>query len=209
MDMKNLLADQLEFYRDLGVTHLNLELPSLESLESGIRDCSQCGLSLDRKGAFAGWGSPQADLMFVADALSEEAMQAGEPLDGEAWELLHKIIRAIDLNPADVFITNAVKCCPGDLRKPAVEEVEACRSWLIRQIGFVDPLIIVALGSTAAQCLLSTAEPISSLRGRMQYLGKYPVMPTFHPEYLLHNPKAKSDVWHDMKVVRGRLQRKS
>ena len=207
--MKHLLADQLEFYRDLGVTHLNLELPSLESLESGIRDCSLCGFSVDRKGVIAGWGSPQADLMFVVDALSEEALQTGEPLAEEVRDLLHRIIRAIDLNPADVFITNAVKCCPGDLRKPATEEIEACRSWLIKQIGFVDPQIIVPLGSTAAQCLLSTAEPISTLRGRIHYLGKYPVIPTFHPEYLLHNPKAKSDVWHDMKVVRGMLQKKS
>ena len=147
--------------------------------------------------------------MFVVDALSEEALQSGEPLAEEARELLHKIIRAIDLNPADVFITNAVKCCPVDLRKPAAGEIEACRSWLIKQIGFVDPQIIVPLGSTAAQCLLSATEPISTLRGRIHYLGKYAVIPTFHPEYLLHNSKAKSDVWHDMKLVRDRLQKKS
>ena len=207
MDMKHLLAAQLEFYRDMGVTHLNLELPSLQSLESGIRDCYLCGLSLDRKGVITGWGSPQADLMFVVDALSGEALQTGEPLAEEARELLHKIIRAIDMNPADVFITNAVKCCPGDLRKPASGEIEACRSWLMKQITFVDPQIIVPLGSTAAQCLLSTTDPIGTLRGRIHYLGKYQVIPTFHPEYLLHNPKAKSDVWHDMKVVRGRLKK--
>ncbi|MFH1966127.1 MAG: uracil-DNA glycosylase [Acidobacteriota bacterium] len=209
MDRKNLLADQLEFYQDLGVTHLNLTLPSLESLESGIADCSRCGFSINRKGVIAGWGSPQADLMFAVDAPSEESLKSGEPLAGEARDLLHKIIRAIDVDPADVFITNGVKCCAGDKRKPAASEIETCRFWLLSQINIIDPLVIVPLGNVAAQGILSTTETISTLRGRIHYLGKYPVMPTFHPEYLLHNPRAKSDVWHDMKMVRGRLKKKS
>ena len=209
MDRKNLLADQLEFYQDLGVTHLNMALPSLETVESGIRDCSRCGFSINRKGVIAGWGSPHADLMFAVDAPSEESLNSGEPLTGEARDLLHKIIRAIDVDPADVFITNAVKCCASDKRKPSADEIETCRSWLLSQIGVIDPLVVVPLGSTAAQGILSTTETISTLRGRVHHLGKYPVMPTFHPEYLLHNPRAKSDVWHDMKMVRSRITKKS
>jgi len=121
-------------------------------------------------------------------------------------ELLHKIIRAIDLQPKEVFIANAVKCSvPGD-RKTTREEIEACRSWVLRQVELVDPQIIVALGNVAVHSILATEENISSLRGRFHPLGSRAIMPTFHPEYLLHNPGAKSKVWHDMKMVRDRLK---
>lgn len=206
MDMKHLLADQLEFYRDLGVTHLNLALPSLESIEAGITGCQRCSFGPGRKGVSAGWGFPQAELMFVVDGLSEEALQEGTPVQGEAWELLMKIIRAIDVRPEDVFITNAVKCCPGTALKPGALEIESCRPWFISQISSVDPLVIVPLGSTASHCVLSTSESISALRGKIHRLGKYQVLPTFHPEYLLRNPRAKSDVWQDMKMVRSLLK---
>ena len=206
MNRKNLLAEQLEFYRELGVTHLNLALPSLKSLEAGIRGCQRCSFGPGRKGVVAGWGSPRAELMFVVDALSEEALQIGEPLSREAGELLHRIIKAIDMNPGDVFITNSVKCCSGDARKPGLAEIDSCRSWVISQISFVDPLVIVPLGSTASHCVLSTSESISALRGKIHSLGKYQVLPTFHPEYLLRNPRAKSEVWHDMKMVRSLLK---
>lgn len=206
MDRKHLLTDQLEFYRDLGVTHLNLGVPTAESLEAGIRECERCEFSAGRKGYNSGSGSLEADLMFIVDALSEEDVKAGEPLSGEAGELLRRIIRAIELDPGDVFVTNAVKCCPGNLRKPSPAEIDACRPWLMKQVSLVNPLVIVPLGNVAAHSVLSTADPITALRGRFHHLGRYPVMPTFHPEYLLHNPGAKSQVWQDMKMVRERLR---
>jgi DNA polymerase len=208
MDRKNLLADQLEFYRGLGVTHLNLALPSLKSMEAGIKACQRCSFGPSRNGVLAGWGSPRAELMFVVDGLSEEALQIGEPLAREAGDLLHRIIKAIDMNPEDVFITNSVKCCPVETMKPGPGEIESCRPWVISQIRVVDPLVIVPLGSTASHCVLSTSESISVLRGKIHSIGKYQVLPTFHPQYLLRNPRAKSEVWHDMKMVRSLLKQR-
>ncbi len=205
MSKNNPLSDILKFYKDLGVTHLNLNPPSLESLEKGIGECSRCGLSSRRSGFLPGWGSPRARLMFVADALSAEALQEGSPVHGEAWDLLKKIIKAIDINPEDVFITNAVKCHSEGMAKPSSNEIEACRPWLLNQIKLVNPRVVVALGAVAAQSVLATDEAISAIRGRFYYLEEYPVMPTFHPEYLLHNPKSKGEVWHDIKMVRERL----
>jgi len=205
MNKNNPLSDILKFYKDLGVTHLNLNTPSLETLEKEIGECTRCGLSRGRSGVLAGWGSPRARLMLVADALNAVALQEGAPVHGEAWELLKKIIKAIDMDPEDVFITNAVKCHSEGLAKPSANEIEACRPWLLNQIKLVNPRVVVALGTVAAQSVLATEAAISAIRGKFYYLDEYPVMPTFHPEYLLHNPKSKGEVWHDMKMVRDRL----
>lgn len=207
MDESDQLSEILRFYNSLGVTHLNLEMPSASSLEAGIRGCKQCPRSRTRLGFITGWGSESASLMFLVDAPSESDLRAEEPLSGEVRELLHKIIRAIDLQPEEVYIANSVKCSvPGD-RRTTREEIDACRSWVMRQVELVNPQIIVALGNTAVHSILATEENISSLRGRFHPLGAFLVMPTFHPEYLLHNPGAKSMVWHDMKMVRDRLKR--
>ena len=125
---------------------------------------------------------------------------------GEAWDLLRKIIKAIDIEPEDVYITNAVKCYAEGQTKPSANEIEACRPWVLNQIGILNPRVVVALGSVAAQSVLATGEAISSIRGKFYFLDSCPVMPTFHPEYLLHNAKSKADVWHDMKMVRDRLK---
>jgi len=207
MGESNPLAEILEFYKSLGVTHLNLNPPSLGTLEEGIRDCTRCGLSSGRTGFLAGWGSPRSGLMIVTDALTEESLGEGTPGHGEAWELLLKIIRAIEIQPEDTFITNAVKCHAGPSVKPGINEIEACRPWLLSQVDLAAPRVIVALGTAAAQALLATDQAISSLRGRFYYLDKLPVMPTFHPEYLLHNPRSKGEVWHDMKLVRDLLNK--
>lgn len=205
MGESNPLVEILEFYKSLGVTHLNLNPPERESVEVGIKDCTRCNLSGGRSGFLTGWGSSRAELLLVADALTEDALREGTPVSGEAWELLLKIISAIDIRPEDTFITNAVKCTAGQAAKPAVNEIEACRPWLLSQIELIAPRVVVALGTTAAQALLATDQGISSLRGRFYFLDKFPVMPTFHPEYLLHNPRSKAEVWHDMKLVRARL----
>jgi len=205
MGESNPLAETLKFYKDLGVTHLNLNPPSLDSVESGIRECARCGLSSGRSGFLAGWGSPGAELLLVADALNEISLREGLPVSGDSWDLLQKIIKAIDIEPKDVYLTNAVKCYADGKAKPTANEIEACRPWLLSQLELVDPVVVVALGTVAAQALLATDQVISSIRGRFYFLDKYPVMPTFHPEYLLHHPRSKAEVWHDMKMVRDKL----
>lgn len=206
MNGKELIVDQLQFYRTLGVTHLRIAAPSAADIEEGINNCRACDLGFEQRGRISGWGNSAADLMFIVDAPSGEDVQAGVPLGGEAGRLLEKIIQAIGLRPEEVFITNVVKCCPSESRKPSLSEIEACRAWLIKQISLVNPSVVVPLGNAAAQSLFRNTDTISELRGRFYSLGRQLIMPTFHPEYLLHNPGAKAQVWHDMKMVRSRLK---
>ena len=152
-----------------------------------------------------GVGNPKARLMFVGEAPGEDEDRHGEPFVGRAGQLLTKIIEAINLTREQVYIANVIKCRPPGNRNPEPDEVAACEPFLFRQIEAIQPLVIVALGKFAAQCLLRTTDPITRLRGReFSYRGAT-LIPTFHPAYLLRNPPAKREVWEDMKKVRALL----
>ena len=152
-----------------------------------------------------GVGNPNADLMFVGEAPGADEDIQGEPFVGRAGQLLTKIIGAIDLKREDVYIANVIKCRPPANRNPEPDEVEQCEPFLFRQIDIIKPKVIVALGKFAAQCLLKTEAPISSIRGREFSYRDAVLIPTYHPAYLLRNPSAKRDVWEDMKRVRALL----
>jgi DNA polymerase len=169
-------------------------------------DCSRCKLhTLGRKQVVFGVGNPQADLMFVGEAPGADEDIQGEPFVGRAGQLLTKIIEAIELKREDVYIANVIKCRPPGNRNPEPDEVEQCEPFLFRQIDAIKPTVIVALGKFAAQCLLKTEAPISSIRGREFAYRDAILIPTYHPAYLLRNPSAKRDVWEDMKRVRAIL----
>lgn len=170
-------------------------------------DCTRCKLCrLGRRQVVFGVGNPKARLMFVGEAPGEDEDRQGEPFVGRAGQLLTKIIEAINLTREQVYIANVIKCRPPGNRNPEPDEVATCEPFLFQQIATVQPLVIVALGKFAAQCLLRSTEPITRLRGReFSYRGAT-LIPTFHPAYLLRNPPAKREVWEDMKKVRGLLQ---
>ena len=169
-------------------------------------DCSRCKLhTLGRKQVVFGVGNPNADLMFVGEAPGADEDIQGEPFVGRAGQLLTKIIEAIELRREDVYIANVIKCRPPGNRNPEPDEVEQCEPFLFRQIDIIKPKVIVALGKFAAQCLLKTEAPISSIRGREFAYRDAVLIPTYHPAYLLRNPSAKRDVWEDMKKVRALL----
>jgi DNA polymerase len=169
-------------------------------------DCSRCKLhTLGRKQVVFGVGNPNADLMFVGEAPGADEDIQGEPFVGRAGQLLTKIIEAIELRREDVYIANVIKCRPPGNRNPEPDEVEQCEPFLFRQIDIIKPKVIVALGKFAAQCLLKTEAPISSIRGREFTYRDAVLIPTYHPAYLLRNPSAKRDVWEDMKRVRALL----
>ena len=171
-------------------------------------DCSRCKLhTLGRKQVVFGVGNPNADLMFVGEAPGADEDIQGEPFVGRAGQLLTKIIEAIDLRREDVYIANVIKCRPPGNRNPEPDEVEQCEPFLFRQIDIIKPKVIVALGKFAAQCLLKTEAPISSIRGREFTYRDAVLIPTYHPAYLLRNPSAKRDVWEDMKRVRALLSK--
>jgi uracil-DNA glycosylase family 4 len=179
----------------------------LSALREFIGDCTRCKLhTLGRKQVVFGVGSPSADLMFVGEAPGADEDLQGEPFVGRAGQLLTKIIEAIGLTRADVYIANVIKCRPPGNRNPEPDEVATCEPFLARQIDLIQPRVIVALGTFAAKALLKTDAPISRIRGRVfEYRGGAKLIPTFHPAFLLRSPERKRDVWEDMKKARALL----
>ncbi|MBI4445196.1 MAG: uracil-DNA glycosylase [Acidobacteria bacterium] len=213
------IEQQLSFYLELGVTHLNVPLQgaapcagtcgpaaTLEEIRHELGDCSRCKLCHTRTHIVFGEGNPKAELMFVGEAPGADEDAQGLPFVGRAGQLLTRIIEAIDLKREQVYIANVLKCRPPNNRDPAPDEIEMCRPFLLKQIESIGPKIIVALGKHAAQTLLGTPRPISSLRGKFTPFGNQLLLPTFHPSYLLRNPSAKREVWEDMKKVRDKLK---
>ena len=179
---------------------------ALKAIRENLGDCTRCKLhAMGRKQIVYGVGNPDADLMFVGEAPGADEDIQGEPFVGRAGQLLTKIIAAIGLSRADVYIANVIKCRPPGNRNPEADEVEQCEPFLFRQIDTIKPKVIVALGKFAAQCLLRTTDPITRLRGREFKYRDAILIPTYHPAYLLRTPSAKRDVWDDMKKVRAIL----
>ena len=178
---------------------------SLEAIMMDIGDCTRCRLHEHRKTIVFGEGDPQAQLVFVGEGPGAEEDATGRPFVGRAGQLLDKIIIAIGLKREDVYIANIVKCRPPGNRTPELDEVATCKPFLLRQLAFIRPKVIVALGSPSFQCLLRTREPITKARGQWREWNGIKVMPTFHPAFLLRSPDKKREVWEDMKKVRDYL----
>ena len=178
---------------------------SLEAIMMDIGDCTRCRLHEHRRTIVFGEGDPQAQLVFVGEGPGAEEDATGRPFVGRAGQLLDKIIIAIGLKREDVYIANIVKCRPPGNRAPELDEVATCEPFLLRQLAFIRPKVIVALGSPSFQCLLRTREPITKARGQWREWNGIKVMPTFHPAFLLRSPEKKREVWEDMKKVRDYL----
>ncbi|HPP23345.1 MAG TPA: uracil-DNA glycosylase [Candidatus Saccharicenans sp.] len=175
-----------------------------EKLIRRIRDCRFCPLFQGRTQAVPGEGNCQARLMFVGEAPGRDEDLHGRPFVGRAGQLLTKIIEAMGFKRQDVYITNVVKCRPPENRTPRPDEVKACSPYLLHQIELINPRVIVALGKVAAEFLLQTNKSMSELRGHFGQFKDIPVMPTFHPAYLVRNEgnrEIKRMVWEDMKKV--------
>ena len=179
---------------------------ALAAIRADLGDCTRCKLHAGRRNLVFGVGNPEADLMFVGEGPGADEDEQGIPFVGRAGQLLTQIIKAMGYERDAVYIANVVKCRPPGNRNPEPDEIEQCDPFLMRQIEAISPRVIVALGKFASQTLLRTTEPITRLRGRFGRLGATPVMPTFHPSYLLRNPAAKREVWDDMKQVMAYLQ---
>ena len=170
--------------------------------------CRRCPLAEGRTRVVPGQGNAVSpDVMFVGEAPGYEEDQQGLAFIGAAGQLLTKMITAMGYAREEVFIANICKCRPPGNRKPAPEEMRACLPFLQAQIEVIKPRVIVALGATAATGLLNTQTAIGKLRGQWTRFGDIPLMPTFHPAYLLRFPPAKRDAWNDLKSVLRKLGR--
>jgi uracil-DNA glycosylase family 4 len=179
---------------------------SLADICTDLGDCTRCGLCESRTHIVFGEGSPNARVVFVGEGPGFDEDQCGQPFVGPAGQLLTKIIAAMGLTREAVYIGNIVKCRPPNNRNPQPEEIRQCLPFLKRQLAAIHPRVICALGSVAARTLLETETPISRLRGRFYAFMGIPVMPTFHPAYLLRNPERKREVWEDVQQVMKLLE---
>ena len=174
---------------------------SLETIRAELGECLRCDLGRTRTNLVFGVGNPRARIVFVGEAPGRDEDLQGEPFVGEAGQLLTKIIQAMGLERNEVYICNVLKCRPPNNRNPQPAEIEQCHPFLLRQLRAIGPGAIVALGTFAAHTLLKSKEPISKLRGKFHDYHGIPLMPTFHPAFLLRNASMKREVWEDMQQV--------
>jgi len=184
---------------------LKVSAPTLQSIAKDLDQCKRCKLCETRTNIVLGEGSPHAKLMFVGEGPGEQEDLSGRPFVGRAGQLLDKMIVAMGLSRADVFIANIVKCRPPNNRFPEPDEVETCSPFLFKQIETIRPEVIVGLGKCASQTLLKTETVISKLRGNFFPFRGSKLIPTYHPSYLLRNPSAKKEVWQDLQKVAQEL----
>ena len=177
----------------------------LEAVRTELGDCRRCPLGDRRQHLVFGEGNPSAELVFVGEAPGADEDAQGRPFVGRAGQLLTKIIAAMGLKREEVYICNILKCRPPGNRNPLPDEIAACEPFLIRQLGVIRPRVICAMGGIAAHALLKSEAPISVLRGRFHSYQGIPLMPTYHPAYLLRNPGAKKQVWEDVQGIMKRL----
>ena len=170
-------------------------------LRECLGDCKRCGLSQTRTTIVFADGTPNAELVFVGEAPGFHEDRQGVPFVGESGSLLDRMIEAMGLERERIYICNVLKCRPPNNRDPSPEEVQRCSPFLYKQLETVDPRAIVTLGRFASQCLLQTDTPMRRLRGRWHDWRGIPVMPTFHPAYLLRTPADKRLAWEDLQKV--------
>lgn len=254
------ISEYLKFYRDLGITELELEprrspspsaspadreaaaapkpkpqtapaappdnllsmaagpenadlagdsVEALRVIQDDIGDCTRCRLHQGRTQIVFGVGNPKAKLIFVGEGPGADEDAQGIPFVGRAGQLLTQMIErtaegeGIPIRRKDVYICNVVKCRPPGNRAPEPDEMEICGRFLKRQLEAIHPKAICVLGGTAAKALLNTKTGITKLRGEWHRWGEIPVMPTFHPSFLLraYNKDAKRLAWEDLKKV--------
>jgi DNA polymerase len=177
----------------------------LKVIAEEAKNCIRCSLHTERKNVVFGEGSVPADLMFVGEAPGEWEDALGKPFVGRAGLLLNNVIKAFKYKREEVYIANIIKCRPPGNRDPIPPEIEACKTFINKQIESVSPKVIVTLGRVASQILLQNDIPISKQRGEWMSYNNTAVMPTFHPAYILRNPEAKTFLQKDMTRVRDKL----
>lgn len=171
---------------------------ALRQLEAEVRACTACRLCEERTHAVPGEGALDPPILFIGEGPGADEDRTGRPFVGRAGQLLDKMILAIQYQREQVYIANVVKCRPPGNRTPLPDEIARCRPFLERQIDLLRPAVICTLGSPATKTLLPEVGSISRARGRAYSYRNIPVVPTFHPAYLLRNPPAKRDAWNDL-----------
>lgn len=229
--MRQQLAARVRFYRELGIDDFYLrpgamstdeaagvvveaEPPSAEfqiiaydkvsalaAIRAEIGDCTRCRLSERRKTIVFGDGNPDADIMFIGEGPGADEDEQGLPFVGKAGQLLNNMIAAMGIRREDVYIANVVKCRPPGNRTPERDECDTCGKFLMQQIQAIKPKMVVAMGATAAKYLLNVQDSMANLRGKIYDIRGIPLVVTYHPAYLLRDPRQKKETWMDLQMV--------
>lgn len=212
------IKSALEFCQALGFERLPLRLQeatnsagsrdmALKALRDEIMDCTKCRLSMKRTNVVFGEGNPDARLMFVGEAPGREEDIQARPFVGDAGLLLTRLIEKMGFRREDVYIANIVKCRPPLNRDPEADEIGSCVGFLERQIDIIRPRVIISLGRISAMTLTGDMKlKITAARGRFREYRGIPLMPTFHPAYLMRNPRDKWLTWTDAQRVLEMLE---
>ena len=180
---------------------------ALQVIREDLGDCTRCPLhNQGRKQIVFGVGNPRAELMFIGEAPGADEDQQGEPFVGRAGQLLNNMIKAMGIQREDVYIANIIKCRPPGNRTPERDECETCSPFLMRQIAAIKPRAIVALGAVAAKTLLAINAPMSEFRGRWFDFRGTKLAVTYHPAFLLRDPRQKKETWKDLQMVMKELR---
>ena len=179
----------------------------LEAVRTDLGECTRCGLSEGRQNIVFGEGDPNARVVFVGEGPGADEDRTGRPFVGRAGELLTKMIESLGWKREDVYICNIVKCRPPGNRDPKLDEIATCRPFLDRQLQMIQPQVIVTVGKPASSTLLGRNIAITRVRGIWQEWNGIPVMPTFHPAYVLrqYTRETRQAVWDDLRAVRDRV----
>ena len=180
---------------------------ALKALRDEIGNCQRCKLSRGRKNIVFGEGSVDAEIMFIGEGPGEDEDVQGRPFVGKAGQLLTKLIEKMGFKREDVYIGNIVKCRPPFNRDPEEDEISACSPFIKKQAGVISPKVVVSLGRISTQTLIGMKIPIGKLRGKFYQFENIPLMPTFHPSYLLRNPMDKWLVWEDAQKVLEKIKK--
>ena len=198
--------DLLEVTNPKAETGVTDAVQALRLIREDLGDCTRCRLSKQgRKQIVFGVGNPKAELMFIGEAPGADEDQQGEPFVGRAGQLLNNMIKAMGLRREDVYIANIIKCRPPGNRTPERDECETCSPFLMRQMAAIKPKAIVALGAVAAKTLLAINAPMSEFRGRWFDFRGTKLAVTYHPAFLLRDPRQKKETWKDLQMVMKEL----
>jgi uracil-DNA glycosylase len=178
---------------------------ALKMIREEIGDCTRCALHKGRNKIVFADGSPNARLMFVGEGPGADEDAQGLPFVGRAGQLLNNMITAMGLKREEVYIANVVKCRPPQNRTPEPDEANTCSPFLFQQIDVVLPEVLVALGATAATYLLGARQPLAGLRGRIHNVRGAKLIVTYHPAYLLRDPRQKKEAWADLQIAMREL----
>ena len=233
--LKRALSDRIRYYNELGIYDFyrrqipsgsevilpsvsdavpeQIETPAgndplqvLRLIREDIGDCTRCKLHKQgRKQIVFGVGNPNADLMFIGEAPGADEDTQGEPFVGRSGQLLTNMIKAMGLSREDVYIANIIKCRPPGNRAPERDECETCSPFLMRQIEAIKPKVLITLGAVAAKTLLAVSASMMELRGRWFDFRGTKLAVTYHPAFLLRDPRQKKETWKDLQMVMKEL----